>query len=225
LLLKQGVQPVFFKPGNENSFVVKLKKPLPMKKPIISLVTGLFAAFSLFAQTSNFQHGKFNFSAGIGLVPTFVSDATNVNMPPVSLRIGYQVARNFNISAFGGYSSYELASPYLISDGKLATLSNQQFLAGLRGEVRRDFSEKFDVYGGGMLGYSHASTREFNPQTGEKIVRPAKTPTPYDPNGPENGLLYAGFIGSTFYLKQGIGFFAEIGYGVSLVNTGITVRL
>ena len=198
-----------------------------MTKPIISLFTAclMLAATTLNAQTSTFHHQKFNISAGIGLVPTFVSDGTNVNTPPVSLRVGYQVTPNFNICAFGGYSSYNLASPYLISDGKLATLGNKQYLAGIRGEVRKDFSGKFDFYGGGMLGYSHASTHEFNPQTGETVVRPENTPTLYDPNGPENGLLYAGFVGSTFYLKQGIGFFAEVGYCVSLLNAGFTFRL
>lgn len=179
---------------------------------------------TLHAQTPASQPGKFNISAGIGLVPTFVSDGANMNTPPVSLRIGYQVASNINVSAFGGYASYDLASPYLISDGLPASLTNKQYLAGLRGEVRKDLSQKFDVYGGGMLGYSHADIREFNQQTGETITRPENTPSPYNPEGPESGLLYAGFVGSTFYLKQGVGLFAEAGYGVSLLNMGVTLR-
>lgn len=196
-----------------------------MKKSNFHFVAALLlATFSLQAQTSNFQQGRFNVSAGFGVVPTFVADGANVNMPPVSLRVGYQVGPNINLSAFGGYSSYDQKSPHLISDGQLAMLSNKQFMAGLRGEVRKEVSDRFDVYGGGMLGYSHASSREFNPLTGEPVVRPVNTPTPYDPNGPNKGLLYAGFLGSTFYLRQGVGFFLEAGYGVSLLNTGVTLR-
>ncbi len=196
-----------------------------MRNSIFSLIIGslIFTSINLSAQTPS--NGKFNISAGIGLVPTFVGDATNLNVPPLSLRIGYQVAPSINLSAFGGFSSYTLASPYLISDGKAATLSNKQYLAGVRGEVRKDFSGKFDIYGGGMLGYTHASTREFDPATNETVVRPPKTPSPYNPNGPDNGLLYAGFIGSTYYLHPGIGAFAELGYGVSLFNVGLTVRM
>lgn len=193
-----------------------------MKKCIFSILAGcLFFAGSLQAQSS----GKFNISAGIGLAPTFIADGANVNTPPVSLNIGYRIAKNFNLSAFAGYSSYDAASPYLISDGKIATMSNKQLLTALRGEVRKDFSEKFDLYGGGMFGYNFTTTREFDPGSGETVVRPKGTPSPYDPDAPGGSFLYSGFVGATYYLQHGLGIFVEAGYGVSLFSTGLTVRL
>jgi hypothetical protein len=76
-----------------------------------------------------------------------------------------------------------------------------------------------------MLGFLHSSTREFDKNTNETIVREIDGPTPYDPNQPKGRFNYSGFVGTTYYFAKGVGIFAEAGYGVSLLNTGVTIRL
>lgn len=192
---------------------------------IFAFALALICATSLNAQQNPLQHGKFNVSAGVGLVPTFVADGAETNTPPITLRVGYHISKNFNLTAFAGYSSTTSNSPYLVSDGQLANVTNKQFMTGLRGEVRKDFEGKFDIYGGGLMGYNHTNRNEFDAITGEAVVREVGAPTPFDPNESEGKFLYAGFVGGTYYIQNGIGIFAEAGYGVSLFQTGITFRM
>lgn len=188
--------------------------------------TAAFFLALLFTATVQAQdYAKFNFSAGLGLVPTFVADGANVTTPPLTFKASYQVTPSFSLGAFAGYSNSTSASPYLISDGQLAQMNNKQFLTGLRAEVRKNFDGKFDMYGGGMFGLNHTETKEVDSQTGATIDRDPYAPTPFNPNAPKSQLLYSGFVGGTYYLTKGIGLFAEVGYGVSLLNTGITIRI
>ncbi|MEZ4953496.1 MAG: outer membrane beta-barrel protein [Saprospiraceae bacterium] len=195
-----------------------------MTKSIKSLVVFclLLGAFSLSAQTTN---GKLSFSAGIGVLPTFLNDDVSVNTPPVSIRLAYQASPIFQLSGYAGYTASTSNSPFIISDGQSSLISNKQLLVGLRGELRKEVGKKFDVYGGGMLGFLHSSTREFDKNTNETIVREIDGPTPYDPNQPKGRFNYSGFVGTTYYFTKGVGIFAEAGYGVSLLNTGVTIKL
>ncbi len=191
-------------------------------KNVLILLTAVSTL--LFANLANAQTGKFTLNAGIGFEPTMYADEANINTPPVSLKIGYQVTPAFSVNAFGGYSSATSQS-YLISDGQLANVTNKHLLIGLRGELRRELSQRFDVYGGGMFGYSVSNLEETDPLTGQDIDRQNGGPTPYNPNAPKGKLMYSAFVGGTFYMVNHVGVFAEVGYGVSLVNAGLAFRL
>ena len=189
----------------------------------IAVLCILFASSALLAQTPTF--GKFSFSAGVGLVPTFLADNASVNTLPVNARITYQVNPSFNLSGFFGYSSSTSSSAFIISDGQQSLVSNKMTMYGLRGELKKNLSKKFEVYGGALLGFNQSDIREFDQFTGETINRDPEGPSPFNPNRSNTEWMYAGFVGSTFYLHKNIGLFAEVGYGISLLNTGVTVRL
>ena len=195
-----------------------------MMKSIKSLMTlGLIlGSISLFSQTAT---GKLNLSAGVGVVPTFLSDNATVNTPPLSIRLAYQVSPMFQLSGYAGYSSSTTTSPFFISDGIQTLVSNKQTMFGLRGEMRKELNKKIDVYGGALLGYNIKSIREFNMNTNETVTRDPEGPTPFNPNQPKGSMLYAGFVGGTYYFTKGVGLFVEAGYGISLLNTGFTIKL
>lgn len=195
-----------------------------MTNSIKSLLTTvlLSATVMLSAQTTT---GKFSVSAGLGVLPTFLNDDATVNTPPLSVRIAYQATPMVQLSGYAGYASSTTNSPLIISDGQSSLVSSKLMMLGLRGELRKEVSEKFDVYGGGMLGYQHHAREEFDKHTNEPIVRETAGPTPYNPNQPKGQILYSGFVGTTYYFTKGVGVFAEAGYGISLLNTGFTVRL
>ena len=196
-----------------------------MIKTIKSLVTIglLFGTFSIIAQSS--INNRLSISGGVGLVPTFVGENATVNTPPVSVRIAYRVSPAFQLSGYAGYSSSTSSSPFLISDGIQSLISNKQTMLGLRGELRKDLNDKVDVYGGALFGYKHTEIREFNKNSNETIIREPGAPTPFNPNQPNEKFLYAGFVGATYFFTKNIGLFAEAGYGISLLNTGITVKI
>lgn len=182
----------------------------------------LFVSTALFSQTDN---GKLSFSVGVGVTPTFLADNATVNTPPLNARLTYQFTPSFQLSGFVGYSSSTTATPLLVSDGQLSLTNNKQTLFGLRGEMRKEINEKFDFYGGALLGYNHTNKREFDMNSGDTIIRDSEGPTSFNPNAKKGQFLYSAFVGSTFYFTKNVGLFAEIGYGVSILNTGFTVRI
>ncbi len=198
-----------------------------MKKHSISL--SVFALFS-FAITTNAQQttvnhpGKLHVSAGIGIVPTFAFDKTTTDMPPLSLKFGYDVSKNFSLSAFAGYSAYG-SQPRVYSDGVISAVNNRTFLGGLRGEMKKQLTPRMNFYGGAMLGFNYTDLKEVNPATGEEMIKDPNAPSPYNPDAKNGKLLYSAFVGTTWFASKNIGVFAEAGYGVSLLTTGLTFRL
>ena len=83
--------------------------------------------------------------------------------------------------------------------------------------------ERFEVYGGATLGYMHKNISE-KTSTGRNYVQTPGKPTKHDPNSSKGSLLYTGFVGTTFFVQKHIGLYAELGYGVSLLNGGVTFR-
>ena len=189
----------------------------------IAVFCSIFVATALSAQNSTL--GKFSLSAGIGVLPTFLADNATVNTPPVFIRMTYQVTPSFNLGGYLGHSSSTSTSPFLISDGQQSLISNKMAMIGLRGEVKKRISNKFDIYGGALIGVNQSNKKEFDKFTGETIKRDQEEPTPYNPNASNIKFMYSGFVGTTFYLHKNFGCFAEVGYGITLFNTGITVRL
>jgi hypothetical protein len=168
------------------------------------------------------QSNKFNISAGVGFEPTTLMDDATVNTLPLTFKLGYQISPLFSLNAFGGYTS-TTSAPTIINDGLAIQSTNEQTFVGLRGELKKSFSERFEMYGGATLGYMHRNMTE-KTTTGRVYVQDKGAPSHTDPNAANGQLFYAGFFGSTFYVQKHVGLFAEVGYGVSLLNGGVTVR-
>jgi hypothetical protein len=183
-----------------------------------------FCSTSLSAQSKSVNQGKFTMSAGIGALPTYLTDAANTNVPPLNIRAGYQFSDRFAANAFMGYTSVT-SHPKSFYDGFQTHMINKSLMLGLRGEVHQKFSDKFGFYGGAMLGVNILDLKEINSGTGEEMVRIEGEPTPYDPNFNNKQMLYSAFVGANYFMAKGVGFYGEIGYGVSLLNFGLTFKL
>lgn len=167
---------------------------------------------------------RVSIAVGTGLTASAVlGDGTNV-MPPLNARIGYQISRNFGLSAFAGYSVLDSKS-YIESDGKLIYAQNRQLVTGLRAEFKRPVNKFLELYGGGMMGYSTSDMTEYDQSNGSTFTRPVDGPTPFDPNAPKGSFHYSGFVGAQYFLKNNLGTFLELGLGASLLNLGLTVRI
>ena len=195
-----------------------------MKKFFFTVLVTLCALISspVFGQNQVFNKGNFNFSAGYGLVPTFLADGGTSNIPPLSARLGYSFSQHFNLSGYFGYSA-STSKPTLYSDGIYSQFKNDFMMMGLRGELRSQRSEKFDIYGGFMLAYNHPIVKEVAVEGGSEIIREEGVPRGF--NTPEGQLLYSGFVGGTYFVTKKIGVFAELGYGISMLNTGLSFKL
>ncbi len=182
----------------------------------------MFQFSPLNAQNSIFKKGSLNFSVGYGIVPTFVADEGSVDIPPLSARIGYVLNELLNLSGYFGYSASS-SKPHLFDDGILAQYQNDFMIFGLRGELHTSKSRKFYLYGGFMIGYNHPIVKEVTIGDGIEIDRVGTNGKPYQqPNGK---ILYTGFVGGTYAIQNNIGVFAELGYGISMMNIGLTFKL
>ncbi len=196
-----------------------------MKKQIVTtLCISIISSLTLIAQHKTPNYQKFNLAVGAGLVPTFVADGASASLPPLTFKAGYQVTRNFSLSGFIGYAQAD-SKPSLVSDGKLVYTENTQLVTALRGEWKKPVTEKIDIYGGGMLGFGHARIREIDAATGTVFIRETNAPTPFDPEAKAGKFFYSGFVGGQYFFRKNLGVFVEAGFGVSLLNMGLAVRL
>jgi hypothetical protein len=149
-------------------------------------------------------------------------DKAETNGIPVTFKAGYQISPLFSLNAFGGHSS-ATSSPTIVNDGLALTTTTKQTFVGLRGELKKGLGERFEVYGGAALGYVHQNIEE-KTSTGDVFVRNPDAPSPNNPNASAGRMLYAGFVGTNFYLLKNLGIYSEIGAGVTLLNFGLTAR-
>lgn len=195
-----------------------------MKQLTLLLLCSVLTISSLFAQDRTTQFGKLAFSAGVGTVPTYVAGDAQTHVPAISLRAGLLVSKRFTISSFLGYTDITSA-PREFFDGYSTVVNNKTIMFGLRSELHKEITEKVDFYGGLTFGFASSNRTEKDASTGIPMKRDAEGPTPYNPNAPTTTFLYSGFVGTTYYLDNKMGVFAEAGYGISLVTIGVTMKM
>ncbi|MBK8567498.1 MAG: outer membrane beta-barrel protein [Saprospiraceae bacterium] len=188
------------------------------------LCGALTNTFSVFAQSSKSTPSRVTVSTGIGLFPTYYKSDEGKGVPPLNLMLGYDITKNFGIAAFMGYSTTK-SSPDIFSENENSSISNKTKVLGLRFSVKKELNDKFSFYGGGMFSYFHADVKEIDKNTKALVVRPEGSPTPFNPNAKKGKLTYTAFFGSSLKVAKRVSLFAEIGYGISVANLGITVRI
>lgn len=193
-----------------------------MKKTILTAILGLTVILTVQAQKSKitrFKAGDVELSASVGLLPTFIADKSNTIVPPVGIRVGYRVTENFSLSGFVAYSSSE-TDRISLPDGTINHWENDYTMIGLRGAVHATRIVNWDIYGGFMAGYNISNvSRTIIEESDEK----SNTPSPYQPTNSDT-FSFGGFVGGAYYFKKNLAVFGELGYGVSLVNAGVTVK-
>ena len=190
----------------------------------------IFVLFGLllisFATVTAQTTSKLYLSAGVGVVPTYFKDGGSINVPPVSLNVAYKATEKFSVSAFAAYSS--TTSPQLkYNDGSANIFNSQMLIVGIRPAVHFVNLEKWDVYGGFSFAYNVPMVDVQNTPSDEPLYGDNKpdTPTPSFYREAENNFTYSGFVGATYFVKNNIGIFGEVGYGISLLNLGVTYKL
>ena len=174
------------------------------------------------AQITKFKKGDIDASLGLGLIPTFAADGGTALVPPISFRLDYRPAENFSIGAYAAFSSTE--TKFLdVPNGDLSQWKNDFMIVGIRGAAHGTRFENWDIYGGFMAGYNIASADQNvisdeddsnKSEDGPSFRRPA-----------ENKFTFSGFVGAAYFPKKNLGVFGELGYGISILNFGVTYKL
>lgn len=175
-----------------------------MKKlflPLFALIA--MVLFSAESNAQSFEKGQLDLNAGVGLVPTFGVGGGL----PLSVSGDYGINENV---AIGGYLGYAKTSQDVLFLGKV---SYSYLIVGARATYHKEFVKGIDTYGGLLLGYNIASV---------KIEKPI--PGIPDPD-PAAGFTYSLFAGARYHFTESVGVFGEIGYGISIINLGLTLKL
>lgn len=182
-----------------------------MKKSVIILLSLIIKiSFGLETQAQQFQKGTTAVNAGFGL-GTALGGLGNAR-PAISVSVdrGLWDIGGSGVISLGGYVG-NMGYKYS-SEGYTAKWN--YMIIGVRGAYHYNgFTKvpKLDVYGGAMLGYN--------------MVR-------YSSDGDDmelgntygSGMGISGFLGSRWFFSDKIGAYAELGYGVSVLNVGVTFR-
>lgn len=196
-----------------------------MKRLITALLLcgALSSTSTLFAQSST-TPSRFTISTGVGLFPTYYKAGEGAKVLPLSMKFGLDVSKNFSLGAFFGYSS-TTAKPNIFKDGFDSYIVNKTKVFGLRTEFKREFSDRIHGYGGAMIGYHLADVKEYSSGTKALVIRASDAPTPFNPNEKKGKITYSAFMGASVSLAKRLSLYGEIGYGISIANLGVTVRI
>jgi len=150
-----------------------------------------------FAQS--FKRGDKLLNAGIGI-------GGGLGIP---VGVSYEQAVSDRISV-GGYLAYARKKE---SWNEYGEWKYTYILAAARGSYHfKVNSDRFDPYGGALLGYNVASVK-WSGEGSEPV------------SASSGGLMWGVHIGTRYWASEKVGAFAEIGYGATLLNVGVAFRL
>jgi hypothetical protein len=176
-------------------------------KRITLVCTAILFFFALLPSQAQDAGRGINVNAGIGL------GVYNAGGIPIGASVEVGIKDNIAVGGFFDYAryrrnfgGYKWNYNFLYFGGRAS-----YHLGDLLGELGLA-EDKFDPYAGLSLGIKTAS---YNDNTGlDDYVSPYST-----------GVFLGAHVGSRYYFNEKIGAFAEVGYGVSALRLGLTVKL
>lgn len=167
-------------------------------------------AFALVGLTYNaqaqFEKGQIDANLGVGFGASFATGS--VSLPPVSLSLDFGI--NDNIS-LGGYLGYSSSNEDFAGFGANYSWKYTYIIVGVRGAYHFDLVDNMDTYAGLMLGYNVATVKYDGPGA-----------APASPS--VGGIAYSAFAGARYHFGESFGVYAELGYGIALLNIGVTMK-
>lgn len=174
-------------------------------KRLLTAIFVLFVTASTLSAQEVFKKNDVAMNMGIGFNNTLTTNSSTV-VPPVSVSVEYGIVDNsFNedngsigIGGYLGYTSY---------GKKNNSLTASYTILGTRGSYHYQFVPKLDTYAGLLLGLAFRS--------GDLID---------NTNTSNTRLAYGIFVGGRYMFHENIGAFAEVGWGVSAINLGLSLK-
>ena len=202
-----------------------------MKKIFLLLVARMFLLANVNAQDEvssspkSFSKGDKVLNVGIGIGSTLYSGSYyTTQIPPLSasLEVGllddlFEVeGLNLGVGGYIGfsrsqykYSYYDLGEDREYEWGWRYTY----IIIGARGVLHYQLTEKLDTYTGLLFGPNIVTSKEFGDWE-EGYVGSAAS----------SGLAYSYFIGARYYISDSFGLMGELGYGISYLNLGVSLK-
>jgi hypothetical protein len=183
-----------------------------MKKLLMAAMMGISVV--AFGQNPAFEVGDNVINAGFGFGGFYTG---NTKILPISINYERGLLEDVFIDdlylGVGGYLGFS-QSEYITNTffGTYGWRYNYT-IVGARGALHYTFLDNLDTYFGLMLGYYNVSYKEI----GNTTLPPGQTPA-------SGSLFLSGYLGARYYFTESIGAFAELGWGVSALSLGVTLK-
>lgn len=185
-----------------------------MKRFIITIFAAALFLPALKSQESTFNKGDKVVNIGIGLGSTLYTGSYYTStVPPLSVSFEQGVKDNIfdkgvlGVGGYLGYSSYK----YKIMDWGY---KYSDIIIGARGVFHYPLLAKLDTYTGLMLGYEILTNKEFG-DWGDG--------SPY--KAASGGIAWSWYVGGRYYFTDKFAAMAELGYGISYLTLGVSIKL
>lgn len=168
---------------------------------------------SIATQAQQFGAGSQRLHLGVGIGSPYAYSGSTTTIPPVHASFEYGISDKIGVGGIIGYTSSKYEQSFLTTE---YSWKFTYLLVGARGSYHFLTNEKYDVYGGAMLGFNIASAKfESNDATLERFVtEPAA-----------GGLAFGGFVGGRYNFNEKVAAFAEIGYNIAWLSAGVCLNL
>lgn len=158
-----------------------------------------------------FEEGGKYLHLGIGVGSAYAYSGSTMGVPPIHASLEVGVTDKIGVGGLIGYTSSNYKETYFDYSWKFSYL-----IIGARGAYHFYNEDKWDAYGGLMLGYNVASAKwesndpDLNESTyGEPSV---------------GGIALGAFVGARYGLGDSGAIFAELGYSIAWLSLGYCVR-
>jgi hypothetical protein len=180
-----------------------------MKKILLSLIVSLVAVIT---NAQHFENGSKFFHAGVGVLSPYAYSGSKMGIPPVHASFEIGVTDKIGVGGLIGYTTSKSESAFWNTK---YSWKYSYLIVGVRGNYHFYQDDKFDVYGGAMLGYNIASAKfESNDKTLENWVTEPKV----------GGLAFGVYAGGRYFFKENSALFVELGYSIAWLNIGYCAK-
>lgn len=162
------------------------------------------------SDTSNVLRQKLNLNIGIGFKSFLNSSGSKTVIPPLSLSIDYSITPKIDIGGCIAVAKSKIVYSDWSGSHTAGTISH--FVIGGRGLYHLAKWRSLEPYLGALLVYDVITAKASASLGGGTFSTPSKA---------RMGL----FAGARRSLKGGVQLFGEFGYGMSLLNVGMTIPL
>jgi hypothetical protein len=173
---------------------------------IISSLTPLFSQEPVFNKGSKVLdlgvgigsdiYSRYHYQSGLPLLSTSLE---------VGVKDGVIGKGTIGVGCYFGYTTYK---ENITNWG----YNYKNTIIGARGAFHYPLANKLDTYTGIVLGINISSAKEYGSDSGKNI------------SATSGGPVYSWFIGGRYYFTEIFGVMAELGVGITYLNTGVAFK-
>jgi hypothetical protein len=166
-----------------------------------------------------FSKGDQAVNLGLGIGSYYGGDGYTGSIPPLSVSYEKGIIDGLldgkGSIGVGGYLGYSANKWETSINGDTYGYKYSYMMIGARGAFHYQFVDKLDSYGGLMLGYNVVGSKYFGTDLGS-----------YKPEASSaSGIGYSAFVGARYHFSDKFAAYGELGYGISALELGISIRL